>query len=138
MKMLHDFRSRVARLAAIAWASLLLACCAGCAQAPTRPQAAATAPHRVTFRAVSYEIFASLFPENQTISARAIVEFESQELSRTVECELQPNLRISAVRDSSGKLLDSDRDYANPLFVRVSLPDSIAAGQKTKLTFEYA
>lgn len=136
--MLHDFRSRVARLAAIAWAALLLACCAGWAQAPTRPQAAAPAPHRVTFRAVSYEIFASLFPENQTISARAIVEFESQELSRTVECELHPNLRISAVRDASGKLLDSDRDYANPLFVRVSLPDSIAAGQKTKLTFEYA
>jgi len=66
------------------------------------------------------------------------VEFESREPSRTVECELHPNLRITAVHDASGKLLDFDRDSTNQLLVRVSLPDALGAGQRTKLTFEYS
>ena len=93
-------------------ACLFLATCAAFAQveAPVRPPAATTqAPQKTGFRAVSYEVFASLSPENQMLTARAIVEFEAQSASRTVECELHPNLSVNDVRDASGKVLEIDR-----------------------------
>src|SRR5579862_7403686 len=107
-------------------------------QAPSRPQFAPQPLRQPSFRAVSYDVFASLSPADQMLSARATVEFESREPSRTVEIELHPNLRISAVRDPSGKLLDFDRDSANSLDVRVVLDNPLGAGQRTKLTFDYA
>jgi tetratricopeptide (TPR) repeat protein len=109
------------------------------AQEPGRPaQAPAGSQRRLSFRAVSYDIYASLFPATQSLSARATVEFESIESSRIVECELHPNLKITAVRDSSGQVLEVDRDDYNPMLVHVTLADPIPAGQRVKLTFEYA
>src|SRR6185295_3156895 len=108
------------------------------AQAPSAPQAAAQSLRAATFRAISYDVSVSLAPATQTLSGRATVEFESREPSRTVECELHPNLKITAVRDASGKALDFDRDSARSLRVRVLLSDPVAAGQRTKVTFEYA
>ena len=108
------------------------------AQAPSLPQAAAAPLRQAAFRAVSYDVSVSLSPADQTISGRAIVEFQSREPSSTVECELHPNLKITAVRDSAGKPLQFDRDNARPLRVRVLLSDPVATGQSTKITFDYA
>ncbi len=120
---------------------LLLAAFAafGQIEAPVRPPAAATqAPQKTGFRAVSYEVFASLAPETQMLTARAIVEFEAQSPSRAVECELHPNLSLSDVRDAGGKVLEIDRGGQNGLDVVVTLPDVVRAGQRTKLTFSYS
>ncbi len=129
---------RVISLFGLACACLLLAGNAARAQAPSLPQTPPQAIHKPAFRAVSYEIYASLSPAKQTLTAKATVEFESSEPSRTIECELHPNLRITAVRDASGRILDVDRNDANGMLVRVSLNDPIAAGQRTKITFEYS
>jgi len=120
---------------------LLLAAFAafGQIEAPVRPPAATTqAPQKTGFRAVSYEVFASLAPETQMLTARAIVEFEAQSPSRAVECELHPNLSLSDVRDAAGKVLEIDRGGQNGLDVVVTLPDVVRAGQRTKLTFSYS
>jgi hypothetical protein len=122
-------------------ACLLLAACAafGQVEAPVRPPAAATqAQQKTGFRAVSYEVFASLVPENQMITARAIVEFEAQSPSRTVDCELHPNLSVSEVRDGSGRTLAIDRGGQNGLDLIVSLSDVVPARQRIKLTFSYS
>jgi peptidase M1-like protein len=122
-------------------AGLLLTACAalGQVEAPVRPPAAATQTQQKTgFRAVSYEIFASLNPESQMLTARAIVEFEAQSPSRSVDCELHPNLSVSEVRDASGKVLAIDRGGQNGLDLIVTLPDVVPAGQRTKLTFNYS
>src|ERR1700722_5947814 len=74
-------RSNLRRHISALSACLLLAACAAFAQvdAPVRPPAASTqGPQKTGFRAVSYEVFASLVPENQMLMARAIVEFEAQ------------------------------------------------------------
>ena len=107
-------------------------------EAPVRPQPTATqAPVKAGFRAVSYEVFASLVPESQTLTARVVVEFQAQQSSRTVECQLHPNLTIAGVRDSSGKMLAADRSGQDGLDVSISLPNVVPAGQTTKLTFDY-
>src|SRR5579863_5119711 len=124
-----------------ALACLLVVICAafGQVEAPVRPPAATTqAPQKTGFRAVSYEVFASLNPENQMITARVIVEFEAQSASRAVECELHPNLSVSDVRDAAGKVLEIDRGGQNGLDLDVSLPDVVPAGQRIKLTFSYS
>src|SRR5437879_13516720 len=120
---------------------LLLAACAafGQVEAPVRPPTTTSqAPQKTGFRAVSYEVSASLVPESQMLTARAIVEFEAQTPSRVVDCELHPNLSLSDVRDASGKVLEIDRGGQNGLDVVVSLADVVPAGQRIKLTFDYS
>ncbi len=118
--------------------ALLLICCVLAAQGPGRPQSAVEPERHLGFRAVSYDVYASLSPADQTISAKATVEFEAREPSSTVESELHPNLRITDVRDASGRPLAFNRGDGDPLLVRVSLNDSVPVGQKVKLTFTYA
>jgi hypothetical protein len=128
------------RVIAVSTCLLLAAFAAfGQIEAPVRPPAATTQTQQKTgFRAVSYEVFASLAPETQMLTARAIVEFEAQSPSRAVECELHPNLSLSDVRDAAGKVLEIDRGGQNGLDVVVTLPDVVRAGQRTKLTFSYS
>jgi hypothetical protein len=134
----HSHHARAVRSTLAGGALLFLVCCVALAQAPIGAQAPAQAGRLAAFRAVSYDVYASLQPETQSLSARVVVEFESQDLSRTVECELHPNLRLTAVRDESGKVLDFDRDDRNDLGVRIVLSNPVPAGQRTKLTFEYS
>ena len=116
-----------------AWAAF------GQVEAPVRPPTVtAQARQKIGFRAVSYEVSASLAPEKQMLTARAIVEFEAQTPSRVVDCELHPNLSLSDVRDASGKVLEIDRGGQNGLDVVVSLADVVPAGQRIKLTFDYS
>lgn len=122
-------------------ACLLVAICSafGQVEAPVRPPAATTqAPQKSGFRAVSYEVFASLNPENQMLTSRAVVDFEAQSPSRAVECELHPNLSVSDVRDAAGKVLEIDRGGQNGMDLVVTLPDVVPAGQRIKLTFSYS
>ena len=134
----HWHQARAMRSTLAGGALLFLACCVALAQAPIGAQGPAQTGRVAAFRAVSYDVYASLAPETQSLSARAIVEFESQDLSRTVECELHPNLRLTAVRDESGKVLEFDRDDRDDLGVRIVLPNPVPAGQRVKLTFEYS
>ncbi len=121
-------------------ATLLLACSAALAQVPlpVQPQAPVEAPRPPAYRAVSYDVRASLSPADQTLTAQATVEFEAREPSTFLECELHPNLRVSAVRGATGQPLGYDRDFANSLIVRVTLPAGVPAGQRVKLTFDYS
>jgi Peptidase family M1 domain/TPR repeat len=119
-------------------ACLLLGCAAAWGQAPMQPPVAAETTQQTGFRAVSYDVFASLSPADQTLTGKATVEFESSAPSRTVECELHPNLQITGVQDADGQSLAFTRDAANPLQVRVALLNPVAAGASVKLTFEYS
>jgi Peptidase family M1 domain/TPR repeat len=129
---------RNAPAAARACAFLLLACGAALAQAPMQPPVPSQAASQPAFRAVSYDVFASLSPADQTLAGKATVEFESSGPSQTIECELHPNLRITAVQDADGKPLAFVRDIANPLVVRVTLLNPVATGGRVKVTFEYS
>jgi len=131
-------RPRFFRHATACGGALLLVCCVLAAQGPGRPQSAVQPERHLGFRAVSYDVYASLSPADQTISAKATVEFEAREPSSTIESELHPNLRITDVRDASGRPLAFNRGDGDPLLVRVNLNDSVPVGQKVKLTFTYA
>ncbi len=119
-------------------AAILAACCVTLAQAPPRPQAPVQTGMRPSFRAVSYDVTASLNPAEQMLAAKATVEFETSEPSRFIECELHPNLRITDILDANGRPVPFERDQINQLLVRVSLPDAVGTGQRVKLTFVYA
>jgi aminopeptidase N len=95
-------------------------------------------PRKLTFRAVHYEVTAALSPADQTLTARAKVEFQALEASRQVEVELHPNLKISAVADSSGKPVSFAHDETTPLLVQVMLPETATVGQRVALTFDYS
>jgi hypothetical protein len=89
------------------------------------------------FRAVHYDVSATLDPAHQMLTARAVVDFEATGASRVIVAELHPNLRISSVTDGAGRTVSFQRDD-NPLGVRVELAQPVPAGQKITLIFTYA
>jgi tetratricopeptide (TPR) repeat protein len=95
-------------------------------------------PRKLAFRAIHYDIVASLAPAEQTLTARAKVDFEVREASRVVEVELHPNLKVTSVLGADGKLLSFERDENLPLVVRVNLAQPAAVGDKVSLTFDYS
>ncbi len=104
------------------------------------PAAAARAQttRKLAFRAIHYDIVASLAPAEQTLTARAKVDFEVREASRVVEVELHPNLKVTSVLGADGRPLSFERDENSPLVVRVNLAQPAAAGDKVSLTFAYS
>lgn len=116
--------------------SLAMLCAAILATAVSPAQA--QAPRPVSFLAEHYDISATLDSIGQSISAVAKVDFRAQEASSAVRVELHPNLGVTDVKDSTGKLLAVERDSRNPLFITVRLPVPVAAGSKITLTFTYA
>ncbi|MBZ5697331.1 MAG: tetratricopeptide repeat protein [Acidobacteriia bacterium] len=107
-------------------------------QGPGRPVAPVQTAPRIAFRATNYEIRASLDAVGRVLNAQARVELTANDASRVVDVELNQNLRVNAVRDAAGKPLPYDRDETTPLNVRVTLPDTVAAGGKITLQFDYA
>ncbi len=95
-------------------------------------------PRKWAFRAVNYEVSAALKPADQTLTAKARVDFQALLASRVVEVELHPNLKVTAVLGSDGRPASFERDDAVPLALRVTLPQPATIGQKVTLTFEYA
>ncbi len=90
------------------------------------------------FRAMNYVVSATLVPAEQTLQARARVDFEVREASRIAEVELHPNLKVTAVTGADGKPVPFERVESAPLRLRVTLPDAATPGQKVTLTFDYA
>jgi hypothetical protein len=110
----------------------------GQSQGPARPVAPMQTGPRTAFRAVNYEVRASLDVIGRVISSQAKVEFAANEASRELEVELNQNLRVNGVRDGAGKPVLYDRDENTPLRLKVTLPDSVPAGGKVTLQFDYA
>jgi len=99
--------------------------------------AAAQQPRKWNFRAAHYEVHATVELGEQRIAARARVEFEALEPSRTLEAELHSNMRIAEVLDNAGKPLPFERTD-EPMILRVTLPEPVPAGQKVAVTFHYS
>ena len=89
------------------------------------------------FLADNYEVSAYLDTVAQGINAVAKVEFRAQEVSQIVRVELHENLEIRDVKGADGKTLPFQREPQNPLYLVVTLPSPIPAGQKVTLTFSY-
>lgn len=100
--------------------------------------AAAQAPPRFPAHATHYEVDVTLHPADQTISARAKVDFAADAPARTLGVELHQDLKVKSVTGANGKPLEFDRDMNNPLNLRVNLPEALVAGKTTSVTFEYA
>jgi aminopeptidase N len=98
----------------------------------------AQAPRPVAFVAVNYDVTASLDTVRQAISATARVDFKALEVSGNIRVELHPNLEVRDVKAADGKSLSFERDRQNPLFVIVTVPTPVAAGDHLSLTFTYA
>jgi hypothetical protein len=107
-------------------------------QGPGRPVAPVQTAPRTAFRATNYEIRASLDALGHVLTAQAKVEFTANEASRVVDVELNQNLRVNAVRDVAGKPVLYERDETTSPKVHMTLPDTVAAGGKVTLQFDYA
>lgn len=98
----------------------------------------AQAPKVLPYRAVHYDVTATVDPVGQALTARAKVDFEATEASRNLEVELHPNLQINSLTSSDGKTVPYRRDDQNPLLVHVTLPQPALANSKITLTFAYS
>jgi aminopeptidase N len=71
------------------------------------------------------------------MNAQAKVDFAAKEAGRVVEVELNQNLRVNSVRDVSGRPVSYDRDDSSSLKLHVTLDDTVPAGGKVTLFFDY-
>jgi tetratricopeptide (TPR) repeat protein len=106
-------------------------------QGPGRPVAPVQTAPTAAFRATNYEIRASLDATGQVMNAQAKVDFIASEAAREVEVELNQNLRVNAVRDAAGKPMSYERDDSSNLKLHITLPDTVPAGGKVRLDFDY-
>jgi tetratricopeptide (TPR) repeat protein len=109
----------------------------GAPQGPSKPVAPVQSSREAAFRATSYEIRASLDTVGQVINAQAKVDFAATIPGRVVDVELNQNLRVNSVRDGSGKNLTYERDNDTGVKLHVTLGETIAAGGKVTLLFDY-
>ena len=116
----------------------LFAVASALAQAPNAPLSAPIVEEGPEFRATHYEITASIDPATQTLTADAKVDFVALAPSHVVQVELHPNLNISALKSSSGKIIASERDDQNPLILRVTLGGLVPTGEKVTIDFQYS
>ncbi|MBI3663428.1 MAG: tetratricopeptide repeat protein [Acidobacteria bacterium] len=121
-----------------AWRNCAVACAVALVLLMGAGTAQAQEPRRWNFRATNYAVSATLVPAEQTLQARAKVDFEVREASRNVEVELHPNLKVTGVTGADGKPVAFERAESSPLRLRVTLPEAATPGQKVSLTFDYA
>jgi aminopeptidase N len=126
------FRSALLLIAALAASASALA------QAPNAPQSAPVIEEGPAFRATHYELTASIDPASETLTADAKVDFVALSPSHVVQVELHPNLKVSALKSSSGKIIAFERDDQNPLILRVTLADLVVTGAKITIDFQYS
>ena len=129
MKALLPLRRSISLACAL---SILIAL--ACAPSPTRAQA----PPQVGFLADHYDVSATLDSNRQSISAVAKINFKATTVTSNLRVELHPNLIVSAVTAADGKSVGFGRDSMNPLYVLVTLPTPVAAGDHVTLTFTYS
>jgi len=99
--------------------------------------ARAQAPHAFPFRASNYDVEVILRPDDQTIQARAKVDFVAAQVAKTVLVELHPDLHVTAVKSSDGRDLAFERDSHSPLLLTVALPVTATPGKTITVSFEY-
>ena len=109
----------------------------GAPQGPGRAVAPAETAPAATFRATNYEVRVSLDAVGQVMNAQAKVDFTANGAARVVDVELNQNLRVNSVRDVSGKSVSYDRDDSSGPKLHVTLEDTIPAGGKVTLFFDY-
>jgi hypothetical protein len=109
----------------------------GAPQGPGRGVAPVQSIPTAAFRATYYEVRASLDAVGQVMNAQAKVDFAAREAGRVVEVELNQNLRVNSVRDVSGRPVSYDRDDNSSLKLHVTLDDTVPAGGKVTLFFDY-
>ncbi len=90
-----------------------------------------------SFLADKYEVSVYLDTVAQGINAVATVEFRAQQVSQDVRVELHESLEVREVKGADGKTLPFQRESQNPLYLLVTLPSPVAAGQTVTLTFSY-
>jgi aminopeptidase N len=98
----------------------------------------AQAPRTFPFRAVNYNVETILDTDSQTINSQATVEFEAEQVAKTVLVELHPDLKISSIHQPGGKPLEFERNNNSPLYLTVGLPEAATPGKKVTLVFEYS
>jgi tetratricopeptide (TPR) repeat protein len=113
---------------------LITALLLGSSAAPVMAQG----PPPPAFLADHYDVFATLDPITQSLSAVAKVDFKARDVSSAIRVELHPNLNVTDVKSAEGKTLGFERDTQNPLNLIVNLPSPVATGAKVSLTFTYA
>jgi aminopeptidase N len=94
------------------------------------------AQQRQRMRVDDYVIDAELAPKQHHLTARAKVKITALDDVNTAVFELHNALHVSRVEDESGKPLSSER-VTQDSTVRVPLPNVLAKGQSTTLTFDY-
>ncbi len=109
----------------------------GAPQGPTRPVAPVQTARAAAFHATYYEVRASLDTVGQVMNAQAKVDFAAEEPARVVDVELNQNLRVNSVRDVSGKPVTYERDDSPSLKLHVTLAETVPAGAKVTLFFDY-
>jgi len=109
----------------------------GAPQGPGRGVAPVQSIPTAAFRATYYEVRASLDAVGQVMNAQAKVDFAAREAGRVVEVELNQNLRVNSVRVVSGRPVSYDRDDSSSLKLHVTLDDTVPAGGKVTLFFDY-
>jgi aminopeptidase N len=97
---------------------------------------AAQAQERPRLQVESYVVDAELHPQASRLSGRARVTFTALDDISIASFELHNGLRPTRVLDAKGRELNAER-VSQDFSVRVSLPEGLANGETTTLTFEY-
>jgi hypothetical protein len=92
----------------------------------------------LAFRATHYDINAILRPTDQSISAKAKIEFTATTGTRDLVVELHEDLQVNSIKGEKGESIPSERDSINPLYLHVTLPQAPTVGKQITLTFDYS
>ncbi len=87
----------------------------------------------LAFRATHYDVDATLHPADQSLSARAKIEFTATTGTRDLVVELHEDLQVSSVKNEKGQSIPVERDAINPLYLHVSLPEAVTTGKQVDL-----
>ena len=125
--------TRFSKAIQLSFLLLLIGFCARVSSAQTRELP------KFDFRAVHYDVQASLHPAEETLTAEAKVELVAKSASRTILVELHPDLHVDSVKlAADGRKLDFQRDSFNPLDLDVTLPSMAQPGMHVTLIFDYS
>ncbi len=95
------------------------------------------APAKPQMQVTGYVINADLYPEDNKLSATAVVTFTALEDLTTPTFELNNGLQLTKVSDGTKKPLEAERLTTNST-VRFNLPNPIPKGASATWTFEYS
>jgi aminopeptidase N len=104
-------------------------------EAPQMQQQLQQPPAAPLFHATHYDIDAVLSPGNQTLFAKVQADFVADQTSRDLAVELSPDMTITSIQ-LAGQAVPFQRT-SSQFGVAITLPNTVQAGQKVTLTFDY-